>query len=159
MQLVFQEEQLFAFALHHLAYRDTRPARYHIGNVFRGHFFLDHGRIPLLVVQVLLNLLDFVFQCLQFSIADFSYLSIIAFAFGLFGFEFELFYFLLVLLDAVHQFLFALPLGLVRFLLFAEFFNLLVQDGKLCLVLFAFDGFTLNFELLQPAFYLIEFFR
>jgi len=159
VQFVFQEEQLFPFALHHLAHRDACPAGYHVGNVFGGHLFLDHGTVTLLMLQVLLDVVDFIFQGFQLAITDFGHLAIIAFTFRLVGFKLQLLDFLLVLLNLVHQFLFALPLRLVRLFLFAELFDFLVQDSQLGLVLFPLDGFTFDFELLQSAFDFVQFFR
>ena len=130
VQFVFQVKQLVALALQHLAYGYARPARYHVGDVFGGHFFLNHRIIALLSLQVFLDALDFVFQRLQFPVSDFGYLAIVALAFGSVGFELQLLDFLLVLLNLVHQFLLTLPFSLVRSLLFLQFCNLLVQLSK-----------------------------
>ena len=64
VQFVFQMEQLVAFALQHLAYRYSRPARYYIGYILGSYLFLNHGVVALLFLQVFLDALDFVFQCL-----------------------------------------------------------------------------------------------
>ena len=87
VQFVFQEEQLFTFALHHFAYRDACPTGNHVGNVFGSYLFLNHGAVTLLVLQILLDVVDFIFQRFQLAITDFGHLAIIAFTFGLVGLE------------------------------------------------------------------------
>ena len=63
------------------------------------YFLLHHGLCALSALQLLLYLVDVILKRLQFSVADFSHLSIVAFPFGAFGFKFQLLHLLLVLLD------------------------------------------------------------
>ena len=158
MQLIFQVKQLLSFALQHLAYRYARPAGNYIGDVFSRYLFLNQGTVTLLLLQVFLDRLDFILQCLKLSVADFSHPSVITFTLCLVGFELQLFDFLLVLLNLVHQFFLTLPFSLVRSLLFLQFCNLLVQLSQFSLVLFTLDSLTFNFDLLQPTFDFIQFF-
>ena len=152
-------QQLVAFALHHLAHRDARPAAYHIGNVFCGYLFFHHGFGALCLYKLVLHILDVLLQCLQFSVTDFCHTSIVAFPFGFFCLEFQILNLLLVLLYAVQQLFFALPFGLEVLFLFLQFGNVAVQLLQLFGIVLAFDGFALNLKLFQPSAYFIQLFR
>ena len=158
VELFLQMEQFLLLALQHLADGYARPARYDVGYVFSVYFLFYHGVVALHLVQLLLGFLDFLVQRLELAVAYFGHPSVVAFAFGLVGFELQVFDFHLVLLYLVDQRLLALPLGLVgAFLLFqlGQFLAYLLQLG---LVVLALDGFALDFELLDFTRNLVELF-
>ena len=109
--------------------------------------------------QVFLNGFDFILQSLQLAIAYLCHLAVVAFTFGTVSLELELFDFLLVLLNPVHQFLFALPFGTERSILLLQLGNLLVELGQFVFILFPLDGFPFDFQLFQPTFDFIQLFR
>ena len=111
------------------------------------------------MLQVFLDGLDFVFQCLELAVTYFGYLSVVAFTLGLVGFELQLFNFLLVVLDLVDQFFLALPFGLVGGFLLFQLCNFLVELTQLGFVLLALDGFAFDFQLFQATFDFIQFLR
>ena len=157
MQFLLEMEQLLTLALHHLAHGDACPARYYIGNVVGRDLLLHHCSGALSLLQLFLNVLYLVFQLLQFAVADFCHTAVVALAFGTLGFEFQLFYLLLVLLDAVHQFLLALPFGLEGVHLLLQLGYLMVQVFQLFAVTLSFDGLALDLQLFQPACFLVQF--
>ena len=162
MQLFLQVEQLLALALLHLRHRDAGPAAHNLGDVVARHLFLHHRVAALSAGQLLVDGLVLSLQRLDFSVADLCHLTIVAFALGTVGLEFQPLYLLLVMLDLVEQRPLCLPFRLVLLLFFLEVGDLLLhvlQTLACALVLVggcacravnvALDGLTLDFKLFQ----------
>ena len=158
MQLVLKSQQLHALALHHLAYRNARPARNHIGNILGSHHLLYHGIAALCLVQLLLGSRYAVANLLKLAVAYFGHYAVVAFALGLLGFALQFLDTLLVVLYLIGKFLLVLPFGKAFPLLLLQFGNLLAQHRKLGLVVLALDCLALYFELLEVARDFVELF-
>ena len=159
MQFFLQMQELVALALHHPCDRYSRPAAHHFGYVVGRDFLAYHGIAVLCGAQLCLNLLYVFLQSLQTAVAYLCHAFVVAFAFGTLGLELQLFHLLFVLLNLVHQTFLALPLCTERTFFVLEFGNVLVELCYLVGVVLALYGFALDFKLLQPACYLVEFFR
>ena len=108
-------------------------------------------------MQTLLSLLDVALQLLEFAIADFCHLSIVAFTLGTIGVKLQLLDVHLVLLNLVEQGFLVLPLGFILTFLFLQFGQFLTDLFQFRLVVLALDGFTLYLELLDLTRDLIQF--
>ena len=126
MQLVFQMQQFFLFALQHPRHGNTRPARHNLGDVIGGDgpfqtstrgggFLLRH------------NVIQFFVLLFEQTVTNLRHTTVVAFALGTLGLEFQLFDFLLHLLIFVGKRFFALPLRPHLHFLFTKFGNLLLQ--------------------------------
>ncbi len=62
VELCFQMNQFFAFALQHSANRYARPAADDVGNVVWSYFLLHHGLCALSALQLLLYLVDVILK-------------------------------------------------------------------------------------------------
>ena len=80
-------EQFLLLALYHLVDRDSCPAGYHVGNIFRIHFLFDESFVALHHFQLFLDFGDFLLLLLNLAVTDFSYSRIVAVTFGLVGLE------------------------------------------------------------------------
>ena len=158
MELSFHVEQLLAFALQHAAYGNARPSAHHFGNIVGRDLFLDHGTAALSFCQLLLNVVDVLFKLAQFTVADFGYVLVVAFALGAVGFELQVLDLLLVLLNLVYHGLLALPLCALALLLFAQVADFLAQLLQFTVVAFALDGFAFYLQLPEAAHCFVELF-
>ena len=152
-------QQFVFLALHHFVDRNTRPTRNYVCNVFSVYFLFNHGGITLHFAELLLSLFYFFVQSLEFTVTYFRNFSVVAFPFRLFSLKLQILNLHLILLDLVHQRLFALPFCLERLFLLFQFGKLLTDDFQLRLVILTFDGFTLNLQLFDFTGNLIQLFR
>ena len=159
MQLFFEVQQLFAFALQHTCNRNTRPTAHHLCNVVGRNFFAHHAFTALRGLQLLFDVSDVVVQFLQFAISNFGHPFVIAFAFGSVGLVVQAFNLQFVLLNFVYQRPFAFPFSPERLLLFAQFGNVLIQLSHLRFIVFALNGFAFNLQLHQSARNFVQLFR
>ena len=158
MQLFFEVQQLFALALQHSRYGNTRPTAHHLCNVVGRNLFANHAFAALRGLQLLLNVLDVVVKLFQFAIPNLGHTFVIALAFCPIGLVVQAFNLQFVLLNLVYQCPFAFPFGPERFLLFAQFGNVFVQLRHLGLIVFALNGLSFNLQLFKSAGYFVQFF-
>ena len=159
VEFVFQMEQLFALALHHLRNGDARPAGYDFSDVI-GSDFLAHERVTILSrSQLLLDGLDVIFESLQFRVANLGHLAVVALTLCSLCLQLQVLHLLLVLLDLVDELTLALPLGAELGFLFLELSDVLIELGNLLFIALTFNGLALDFELGQATGDLIEFLR
>ena len=98
-------------------------------------------------------------QSLKFTVTDFGYFTIVTFTFSFFCFKFKILYLNLILLDFIHQRFFTLPFGFKGLFLFFKFGKLLTDDFQFRFIVFTFNSFSFNFQLLDFAGDFIQFFR
>ncbi len=139
MQFLFEVEQFLFLALHHFGYGYAGPARNYVGYVVCVDLLFNERFVALHLFQLFLNIDIFFLLFLDFGIADFGHFGIVAFAFGPFGFEFQLLDVYLVLLNAVYQLFLRFPFCL-------EVFFKVTQVGEFFFYVldFYFIAFTLN---------------
>ncbi len=110
-------------------------------------------------MQLLLYAVDVVLQALQLAVPNFGHSPVVAFPLSLLRFKLEALHLLLVLLNLVHQSLFALPLSAVGVLLILQLGYLLIQLGNLVGVVLTLNGLALNLQLLEVTCNLIQLLR
>ena len=101
--------------------------------------------------ELVLQCVDMLLCIDNLAVTNLCYTAVIALAFSLLCFDFQLLYRVFVLLNLPQNISFALPLcpllGNLRF----EIFNLVVEQCDALLVVLSANGLTLNFELAHPA--------
>ena len=115
VQLLFQVDEFFPFALQHPGNGDARPLTHNFGNVFSVHFLLYQQ----FAVRLHINKAVIVFTeaFLRFgnpAVANLSRLAEVAFAFGALSVLLELFNLAFYFLNAQHNFPFIFPAGAQR---------------------------------------------
>ena len=144
-------QELFAFGGEHPRDGNPRPARHHLGYVFGVDLLLDHRAARRRQLVLFFERRNLLFGLLNLAVADFGHTAVVALAFGLAGFDVEPLDFLLVVLYLAQQVALPLPLGPHRRIARAELLDLLGQPFDALFVLFAADGFALDFQLAHPA--------
>ena len=102
VQLFFEMEQLFAFALQHFCNGNARPSAHNLCNVLSRNFLSNHSIATLRCLQLLLYALDVVFQRFQTRVTYFRNTLVVAFALCSVRLKLQVFNLFLVLLDFVH---------------------------------------------------------
>ena len=160
MQLLFEVEQLFAFAFEHPADGDARPFGHHFRNVLRIDLLLYHGAVRRAgFVQLLLQEGYLLFRLAYLAVTYLGNQTVVAVALGLHGLLFVLFDKLLILLYLVEHTLFGLPFGPHLAPLGVEFVYLVRELFDAFRVAFAADALALDFQLAHLPVERVDFLR
>ena len=151
VQLVLEVQQTLTFALQHTRHGDASPLRDHLGYLLRIDLFVNHGVVGLHLLELSLKVFDLLFSLLDAAVTQFGHLTIVACTLGLLGLEFVAFDIFHLGLNLLNDALFVLPAGLHLVTLLTQRAELLVNLGNLVLVVLAFDGLALNFQLADTA--------
>src|SRR5262245_53207574 len=144
-QLFVELREPFAFALEHSRNRNTRPARDHLGDVFRRDLLLQVLRASLGAGELTLGLFQLPLELRDEAVGDLGRFRQIALSRRLLGFDARLFDLLLDLADPAEHLLLLLPLGF-------HGGGALTQLGQLALELLAtLDGGAILFLLERRA--------
>ena len=159
MKLFFKMKEFLLFTLSHFLNRNTGPAAYNLGDIFRIHLFLYHGAFTLKLFQFFLSGFIFVFLLLDLAITDLSHFCIIAFTFSHLSFVVELFDLYLVFLDLVNLSFLGNPFGFKRLFCIPQVCEILINFLDLIFVSLTFDCLSFDFELFDLARSLIKSLR
>ena len=151
VEFLLEMEQFFALALQHTRHGNAGPAAHHLCDVVGGHLLTHHGVAVLCLFQLRLDVLNLALQLLQFAVAYFCHEAVVALALSTLRLKLQRLNLLLVLLDAVDEFLLALPFRLEGIFLLAQFGNVVVELCQFGLVVLTADGLALYLELGEPA--------
>ncbi len=157
VQLVLEVEEAFALGLEHAGHGNAGPLADHLGYLLGVDFLVDHGVVGLHLFELQFQVLHLLLGLLDAAVAQFGHLAVVALPLGLFGLEFVGFDVFDFGLDGFDDLLLVLPAGLHLVALLAQGAQFLVDLGYLVLVVFALDGFALNFQLAYTAFDFVEF--
>ena len=159
VQLVFEVQQLLAFALHHLVDRDACPTRHNLSHIVGTHFFVHQRMVTLGFQQVGFSLIDGSLSLANLAVAQLSHTSIVAVALGHFSLVLVCLNVVLLLLDKLHIVAFGLPFGLDGGAFVVEFGYLLPYLFHLLGVVLALDGLALNLQLADGTLHIFKLFR
>ena len=144
VELLLQMEQFLALTLHHTAYWYSGPAAHYLSNIIGSHLFADHGLTALCALQLLLNLLDIVFESYQLGVANLCNTFVVSFTLHALSLKLEVLHLLLILLNFVDKSLLAFPLCTEVMFLILQLSNLLIELLNLWLVVLTLNGLTFN---------------
>ena len=142
----------------HTAYGYSRPAAHNIGNVVGSYFLFYYCCATLAFFQVLVQFFVLVVQGFYLTVTYFRHFAVITIAFRFISFEFQLLYRGFVALNLGNYFLFRVPFRAIIGSLFFYFGYFLVELRKFCIILLAFYGFTLYFQLFFLSCQLVKLF-
>ena len=101
VQLFFEMQQLVALRLHHLRYRNIRPAGYYFGDIVFIDFLLNQCLVTD-SVQGLLRILDIRLGCRDLAVSYLRNLAVVTFALGYFRLPFQALNTCFLVLDRCH---------------------------------------------------------
>lgn len=158
MQFIFQVQEFVFFILQYFGYGNVCLVGNDFGNIIVGNFVVSEVFFFGKFIQFFFSCFEYGFLFLYLAVVDFGYQFKIIVVFGFSGFGFQFFKVFFNVLNGVYDFFFVFLSGVDVVLFFLCIGNLFIDGFYFVVVVFLFEGFLFNFQLMYLVVLFVYFF-